>query len=58
MKALSALASGGREVADDDSRIRQQLNTYVARAFKQLYSTLLTTLEIDRKISESMSKMP
>jgi hypothetical protein len=53
MKALTALATGARESADDDGKIRQILSSYVGRAFKQLYSTLVMQLEMDRKIDAS-----
>ena len=51
MKALTTLASGARESADDDGKIRQMLATYVGRAFKQLYASMVMQIEVDRKIS-------
>jgi hypothetical protein len=52
MKALTTLANGAREAADDDAKIKQHLSTYVGRAFKQLYLSMVMQLEVDRTINE------
>ena len=56
LKAVSALAIGGREGSEDDAKVRQRLSGYVGRVFRQLYLSLSGQLAVDRAIDSSSSR--